>query len=138
MPSFSLFCYLISLAEEVRATASTSQSTESLVGLSGVAEAASPPKEATAAAEPLSTSLGPEAQEALIFESIPEPPAVPVPIEDAAGIIGEPTLASLGLGGWSPSGIVQQCLEFFHVGLGMPWWASIMTGFHFCYIKFKH
>lgn len=77
--------------------------------------------------EPVSSTGS--AQDTLVFESIPEPPTVPTPVDDITGaILGEPTFASLGLGGWSPSGIVQQCLEFFHVNMGMPWWASILTG----------
>ncbi|KAG8875599.1 Mitochondrial inner membrane protein oxa1 [Tulasnella sp. 331] len=36
-------------------------------------------------------------------------------------------LASLGLGGWSPAGIVQTLLEQIHVTTGLPWWASILT-----------
>lgn len=76
--------------------------------------------------EPVSST---DTAQELIFESIPEPPTVPTPVDEVTGaILGEPTLTSLGLGGWSPSGIVQQCLEFFHVNMGMPWWASILTG----------
>ncbi|KAG9012840.1 Mitochondrial inner membrane protein oxa1 [Tulasnella sp. JGI-2019a] len=36
-------------------------------------------------------------------------------------------LSSLGLGGWSPAGIVQTILEQIHVTTGLPWWASILT-----------
>lgn len=79
----------------------------------------STPIEVTSSAEP----------ESLLFESIPEPPSVPTIVEEVSlNALGEPTLESLGLGGWSPSGMVQQCLEFFHANLGMPWWASILTG----------
>lgn len=42
--------------------------------------------------------------------------------------LGEPTFASLGLGGKSPVGFVQSCLEFVHVSLGIPWWETIMVG----------
>lgn len=40
----------------------------------------------------------------------------------------EPTLASLGLGGWMPSGFVQTALETIHVGLDVPWWTAIVIG----------
>jgi len=40
----------------------------------------------------------------------------------------EPSLASLGLGGWTPSGCIQSALEAIHVGLGIPWWTSIVVG----------
>ncbi|KAG8977584.1 Mitochondrial inner membrane protein oxa1, partial [Tulasnella sp. 427] len=36
-------------------------------------------------------------------------------------------LASLGLGGWSPAGLVQTLLEQIHVHTGMPWWATIIS-----------
>ncbi|CAH3154173.1 unnamed protein product [Pocillopora meandrina] len=39
--------------------------------------------------------------------------------------VGEPSLASLGLGGWGPTGIIQQGLEFIHVTGGLSWCASI-------------
>lgn len=34
-------------------------------------------------------------------------------------------LASLGLGGITPVGLLQNMLEMVHVHLGLPWWASI-------------
>lgn len=42
--------------------------------------------------------------------------------------LGEPTLQSLGLGGWYPNGFVQQALEALHVNLDIPWWTSIVIG----------
>ncbi|XP_075979419.1 mitochondrial inner membrane protein OXA1L-like [Anticarsia gemmatalis] len=73
---------------------------------------------------------------AILAESIPEPPPVPDPatISDLTGTVqslaanGEPTFASLGLGGWSPVGMVQNCLEFLHVSLDIPWWGAILIG----------
>ncbi|CAG9135847.1 unnamed protein product [Plutella xylostella] len=67
-----------------------------------------------------------------LIESIPEPPPVP----DAAALDaiqslaanGEPTFASIGLGGWSPVGMVQNCLEFVHVTMDIPWWGAILIG----------
>lgn len=44
---------------------------------------------------------------------------------DAVTSVGEPTLSSLGLGGWSPIGIIQQCLEMVHVYGDLSWCASI-------------
>lgn len=40
----------------------------------------------------------------------------------------DPTFESLGLGGWGPVGIIQNCLEYVHVEFGMPWWTTIMIG----------
>ncbi|CAG4943660.1 unnamed protein product [Parnassius apollo] len=71
-----------------------------------------------------------------LVENIPEPP--PVPESSSLGEIteavqslaanGEPTFASLGLGGWGPVGIVQNCLEYLHVSLDVPWWGAILIG----------
>jgi YidC/Oxa1 family membrane protein insertase len=64
---------------------------------------------------------------AFSLDSIPEPPSLPV-AEVAEAIVGEPSFASLGLGGWSPVGIVQNCMEYLHIGLDIPWWGTIMIG----------
>ncbi|CAH4022387.1 mitochondrial inner membrane protein OXA1L [Pieris brassicae] len=71
-----------------------------------------------------------------IAENIPEPPPVPDPaiFEQVTETIqslaanGEPTFASQGLGGWGPVGIVQNCLEYVHVSLDVPWWGAILMG----------
>lgn len=42
--------------------------------------------------------------------------------------LGEPTFASLGLGGKSPVGLVQSCFEYLHITLGVPWWEVIVLG----------
>ncbi|XP_055842083.1 mitochondrial inner membrane protein OXA1L [Episyrphus balteatus] len=65
---------------------------------------------------------------------IPEAPPIPEPqslSEVATQVLnaaGEPTFASLGLGGWSPVGMVQNCMEYLHIGLDVPWWAAIAIG----------
>ncbi|XP_072938130.1 mitochondrial inner membrane protein OXA1L [Epargyreus clarus] len=68
-----------------------------------------------------------------LVESIPEPPPVPDPatLTEAVQSLaanGEPTFASIGLGGWGPVGIVQNCLEYLHVSLDVPWWGAILIG----------
>lgn len=35
--------------------------------------------------------------------------------------------AALGLGGYTPPGLVQSALEFLHVNTHLPWWASIVA-----------
>lgn len=47
---------------------------------------------------------------------------------DLVAAIGEPTFESLGLGGWTPVGIVHQLLELLHVSGGVPWWGTIAIG----------
>ncbi|XP_055911313.1 mitochondrial inner membrane protein OXA1L [Eupeodes corollae] len=65
---------------------------------------------------------------------IPEAPPIPEPLSvtDAAvevlNAAGEPTFASLGLGGWTPVGMVQNCMEYLHIGLDLPWFAAIAIG----------
>lgn len=63
--------------------------------------------------------------------SIPEPPAVPPVVEELIETLplsGELPFEKLGLGGWSPVGIVQNCMEYLHIGCDLPWWASIAIG----------
>ncbi|XP_058830820.1 mitochondrial inner membrane protein OXA1L [Topomyia yanbarensis] len=61
-----------------------------------------------------------------LLDTIPEPPPIPDITELVAG--AEPTFASMGLGGWTPVGIVQHCMEFLHIGLDLPWWGCIAIG----------
>lgn len=36
-------------------------------------------------------------------------------------------ISSLGLGGYTPIGLIQWSLEAIHINTGLPWWASIIT-----------
>ncbi|CAH0399444.1 unnamed protein product [Chilo suppressalis] len=71
-----------------------------------------------------------------VVDNIPEPPPVPDPetfsqlneTVQSLAANGEPTFASLGLGGWSPVGLVQNCLEYLHISLDVPWWGAIVIG----------
>lgn len=59
----------------------------------------------------------------------PTPPAVPLDnLGSVAELAGEPTFASIGLGGYSPVGIVQNCMEFLHCTWDIPWWGAIAIG----------
>ncbi|XP_055687599.1 mitochondrial inner membrane protein OXA1L [Lutzomyia longipalpis] len=64
--------------------------------------------------------------------AIPDAPAVPaapaVAPVDVLAEGAEPTFESIGLGGWSPVGMVQQCMEYLHIGLDIPWWGVIAIG----------
>lgn len=68
------------------------------------------------------------------MDTIPEPPPIPSAAPEISDLVssvaanGEPTFASLGLGGWTPVGIVQNCMEFLHVGCDLPWWGVIAIG----------
>ncbi|XP_013106824.1 mitochondrial inner membrane protein OXA1L [Stomoxys calcitrans] len=63
---------------------------------------------------------------------IPAAPAIPENAGEVAATalnaLGEPTFASIGLGGWSPVGLVQNCMEFLHVSCDLPWWGAIAIG----------
>lgn len=77
------------------------------------------------------TETKPEAPSVLISDPIPEPPPVPEATEEIVNqlnALGEPTFASLGLGGYSPIGLAQQCFEYLHVTLGLQWWVAIALG----------
>lgn len=74
--------------------------------------------------------------------SIPEPPAIPdTPVAQFQEVIekavessqalvegAEPAFSTLGLGGWSPVGMVQNCMEFAHITCDLPWWGTILLG----------
>lgn len=66
-----------------------------------------------------------------VHDVIPEPPKVPEGTEEIVSqlnALGEPTFSSMGMGGWSPVGITQNCFEFLHVNLGIEWWGVIAIG----------
>eukprot|EP00061_Rhincodon_typus_P006761 g27746.t1 len=74
----------------------------------------------------LSVSLGEEvAQSTSVPAAVPTPPAE---LLDAAGdLVREAGLVELGLGGYTPVGMVQNILEFMHLDLGLPWWGAIVA-----------
>ncbi|CAN7991811.1 unnamed protein product, partial [Ixodes hexagonus] len=72
--------------------------------------------------------------QASVVEAIPPVPVVPAaPVPDAVdpGALAEHaegSLQAMGLGGWSPSGMVQHSLDLLHSSTGLPWWATIALG----------
>ncbi|KAK3927208.1 Mitochondrial inner membrane protein OXA1L [Frankliniella fusca] len=59
---------------------------------------------------------------------IPEVPSLPGPKVLELLSNGEPSLSSLGLGGWSPYGLLQHVLEFAHVTTGLSWgWTIVLV-----------
>ncbi|XP_048475406.1 mitochondrial inner membrane protein OXA1L isoform X2 [Rhincodon typus] len=76
---------------------------------------------------PPQVSLGEEvAQSTSVPAAVPTPPAE---LLDAAGdLVREAGLVELGLGGYTPVGMVQNILEFMHLDLGLPWWGAIVAG----------
>lgn len=60
----------------------------------------------------------------------------PTAVEVLQAVTAEPTLAELGLAGYTPVGLIQNLLEFMHVDLGLPWWGAIVAGKHIlCWLK---
>lgn len=60
-------------------------------------------------------------------QATPAIPDIPtIPIEDVVqiGEAGE-SLASLGLGNWTPVGLMQNALEYLHVTYDLQWWICI-------------
>lgn len=66
----------------------------------------------------------------------PIPDAPPIPLIDESSSAaetlinqlaanGEASMASYGLGGWTPPGMVQQFMEFLHCTMDIPWWGSV-------------
>lgn len=73
------------------------------------------------------SSVVTEATEITNSLQIPDVPAVPIDgtfIQQLAAN-GEPTFSSLGLGGYSPVGLLQWALEYVHISLDLPWFATI-------------
>ncbi|XP_061197527.1 mitochondrial inner membrane protein OXA1L-like isoform X1 [Saccostrea echinata] len=47
-------------------------------------------------------------------------------VTSSLNALGEESLKSLGLGKFTPPGLMQQFLELVHVNLDVPWWTSIV------------
>ncbi|XP_041490060.1 mitochondrial inner membrane protein OXA1L [Microtus oregoni] len=66
-----------------------------------------------------------------VVPATPTPPAVPEVASggaaDVAQCAAEQSFAELGLGSYTPVGLIQNLLEFMHVDLGLPWWGAIAT-----------
>uniref|UniRef100_A0A1A8FP00 Oxidase (Cytochrome c) assembly 1-like n=2 Tax=Nothobranchius korthausae TaxID=1143690 RepID=A0A1A8FP00_9TELE len=54
--------------------------------------------------------------------------AAPTAADILQSVAAEPRLVDLGLGSYTPVGLVQNLLEFFHLDLGLPWWGAIVAG----------
>lgn len=54
--------------------------------------------------------------------------AAPTAAEVLQAAAAEPCLADLGLGNYTPVGLIQNMLEFIHLDLGLPWWGAIVVG----------
>ncbi|KAG7330263.1 hypothetical protein KOW79_006485 [Hemibagrus wyckioides] len=65
----------------------------------------------------------------VITQSVTEVTEAPVLAMDVLqGAGAELSLSELGLGSFTPVGLIQNLLEFMHVGIGLPWWGAIVAG----------
>ncbi|XP_054289470.1 mitochondrial inner membrane protein OXA1L-like isoform X2 [Macrosteles quadrilineatus] len=108
-------------AMEIWGNPASSTSDHGTLDVGNVAfEAASSPK--------LQGELSSESGYVSVLDSLPDPPAVNSPVSMLEGYGHETPFSELGLGGWTPPGMVQTCLEYFHVDLGLPWWQAVVAG----------
>lgn len=92
----------------------------------------------------------PDAAQIFASESAPVSPSELVTAPDLTTVISQPTtevsdapvlamdvlqgagaelsLSELGLGSYTPVGLIQNLLEFMHVSIGLPWWGAIVAG----------
>ena len=62
-----------------------------------------------------------------VLEQISSSPEVVKDIAEAS-FLSEPSFSSLGLGGWTPIGLVQHMLEVLHTHGNLPWvWSIVAT-----------
>ena len=59
-------------------------------------------------------------------------PIADLPVDSTIDIfasnVGDVPLSMLGLGGYTPVGLIHYMLDFLHLTVGLPWWASIVAG----------
>lgn len=64
-----------------------------------------------------------------VVPATPSPAVVPeVAPGEATDVVQaavEPSFTELGLGSYTPVGLIQNFLEFMHIDLGLPWWGAI-------------
>ncbi|KZC12980.1 Mitochondrial inner membrane protein OXA1L, partial [Dufourea novaeangliae] len=67
--------------------------------------------------------------EKVSISELPDVPAIPEVVETVLKVHpnGELTLQSIGLGGYSPVGLVQSALEWVHISCDLPWWQTIVV-----------
>ncbi|XP_051573965.1 mitochondrial inner membrane protein OXA1L-like isoform X1 [Myxocyprinus asiaticus] len=61
-----------------------------------------------------------------ITEQVAEAPLTALDVLQGVG--ADSSLAELGLGSSTPVGLIQNLLEFMHIGIGLPWWGAIVAG----------
>lgn len=73
----------------------------------------------------LPKSVNKYGDELFASENVPNIPSV---VETLPDIVPEASFRSIGLGGFTPVGLLQEALEFLHVSVDLPWWGAIAAG----------
>ncbi|KAK1797119.1 hypothetical protein P4O66_008509 [Electrophorus voltai] len=59
-------------------------------------------------------------------EQVSETPVMAADVLQGAG--ADLSLSELGLGNYTPVGLIENILEFMHISVGLPWWGAIVAG----------
>ncbi|XP_050539717.1 mitochondrial inner membrane protein OXA1L-like isoform X2 [Daktulosphaira vitifoliae] len=59
------------------------------------------------------------------ISEVPETQFEPI---DVLNVLEDETLQNVGLGSWTPVGLVQNALQFMHITFDIPWWLTIVAG----------
>ncbi|KAB5579289.1 hypothetical protein PHYPO_G00193390 [Pangasianodon hypophthalmus] len=132
------------LVSSVAVRQNSSQTTDGMVpAASSTADIplSAPESAPEAAAETASVSV-PVSAPLSVSESVTAPDLTPVTTQPITEVTEAPVLAmdvlqgagaelslsELGLGSYTPVGLIQNLLEFMHVSIGLPWWGAIVAG----------
>ncbi|XP_064331508.1 mitochondrial inner membrane protein OXA1L [Phalacrocorax carbo] len=91
------------------------------------AQAASPAPSGTVGQEPPTVAQTEPAVGQSPPSAVQDPPSAGLE-PPAVGLGEEVRLEELGLGAFTPVGLVQNFLEFLHLDVGLPWWGAIAVG----------
>ncbi|XP_043100060.1 mitochondrial inner membrane protein OXA1L [Puntigrus tetrazona] len=113
------------LVSAVAVRHSSSQTTETVQSISTPVEpidtAASPPVSIPSTFADSAPAVTPP-----VTEQVAEAPLTALDVLQEVG--AEASLSELGLGSYTPVGLIQNLLEFLHVSVGLPWWGAIVAG----------
>ncbi|KAK2863059.1 hypothetical protein Q5P01_002592 [Channa striata] len=98
---------------------------ETVSAAAPVADSSGPPSGSESSPELVSADPTPILTQPVV-EQVTD--VVPTALDVLQAAATEPSLAELGLAGYTPVGLIQNCLEFMHIDLGLPWWGAIVVG----------
>ncbi|XP_078391429.1 mitochondrial inner membrane protein OXA1L isoform X2 [Cetorhinus maximus] len=77
--------------------------------------------------EMVQSAVGPAPTAEMVQSAVGPAPSAEA-VQSAGDLLREAGLVELGLGGYTPVGLVQNILEFIHLDVGLPWWGAIVAG----------